>query len=82
MDRGTAVGRGMRVSLDDGYTLRFSSGHTVSGPYDRRTLTAPSSSQSNQRSGARLASTLFGLTQYTLSWRWHTGRHQWLQVAA
>lgn len=32
---------GTSVPLDDGYTLRFSSGHTVSGPFDRRTLTAP-----------------------------------------
>lgn len=32
---------GIRVPLHDGYTLRFSSGHTVAGPYDRRTLTAP-----------------------------------------
>ena len=31
----------MTVPLDDGYTLKLSSGHTVSGPYDRRTLTAP-----------------------------------------
>ncbi|MCD4524021.1 hypothetical protein [Nocardioides sp. cx-173] len=32
---------GTTVPLGDGYTLRFSSGHTVTGPYDRRTLTAP-----------------------------------------
>lgn len=32
---------GTSVPLDDGYTLKFASGHSVSGPYDRRTLTAP-----------------------------------------
>lgn len=32
---------GVRIPMHDGYTLRFSSGHTVAGPYDRRTLTAP-----------------------------------------
>lgn len=32
---------GTSVPLGDGFTLKFSSGHSVTGPYDRRTLTAP-----------------------------------------
>lgn len=32
---------GSEVSLPDGFELGFSAGHTVSGPYDRRTLTSP-----------------------------------------
>lgn len=32
---------GTTVPLGDGFTLTFSSGHSVTGPYDRRTLTTP-----------------------------------------
>jgi hypothetical protein len=49
MDDGKIVGwaaelrwhAGTAVPLDDGFTLRFSAGHSVTGPYDRRTLTTP-----------------------------------------
>ncbi|MCP3420314.1 hypothetical protein [Nocardioides pinisoli] len=32
---------GTAAPLDEGFTLRFSAGHSVTGPFDRRTLTAP-----------------------------------------
>lgn len=32
---------GTRVPLDTGFALRFSAGHSVSGPYDQRTLASP-----------------------------------------
>jgi hypothetical protein len=32
---------GTEAPLDDGFTLRFSAGHSVAGAYDRRTLTSP-----------------------------------------
>lgn len=32
---------GITVPMRDGFTLKMSSGHTVGGPYDRRTLTVP-----------------------------------------
>jgi hypothetical protein len=39
------------IPIDEEFTLRFSTGHTVSGPFDRRTLTAPLmiTVESNQR---------------------------------